>query len=185
VESVPKREDTDAALQRFPLGGQVPGRVVAIPVRARVGVFVDLGDGGRGFVGAEHLPDDPGQWPPVGTVTTFEVLRHDFSRLRRTYQVRLWPMEPRFRRAGPVAGAFTVEEWPPARDRYPIGMVVTATVSNVSPDNCCYWIRFGAGRGLVTSAAELPPVGTAHRYVVVAVLETTRRLILTLADEPG
>jgi ribosomal protein S1 len=184
-EGVAKPEDRDAALRRFPLGGQVPGRVVAIPVRARVGVFVDLGDGGRGFVDAEHLPDDPQRWPPVGTQTTFEVLRHDFSRLRRTYQVTLWPVEPRFRRAGPVAGSFTAEEWPLARDRYPIGTVVTATVSRVAPDNCCYWIRFGAGRGLVTSAAELPPVGAAHRYVVVAVLETTRRLVLALAEGPG
>ena len=66
-----------------------------------------------------------------------------------------------------------------------MGTVVTATVSSVSPDNCCYWIRFGAGRGSVTSAAELPRVGTAHRYVVVGVLETTRRLVLALADEPG
>ena len=39
--------------------------------------------------------------------------------------------------------------------------------------------------GSVTSAAELPPVGAAHRYVVVGVLETTRRLVLALADEPG
>jgi len=182
---MPRREDRDAALRRFPLGGQVPGRVVAIPARARVGVFVELGDGGRGFVASEHLPEDPGQWPPVGTVTTFEVLRHDFSRRLRTCQVRLWPLEPRFRRAGPVASVFTAQEWPLVRDRYPIGTIVTATVSSVWPDNCCYWIRFGAGRGLVTSAAELPPVGAAHRYVVVGVLETTRRLVLTLAEGPG
>jgi len=179
------RDDADAALQRFPLGGQIAGRVVAIPVRARVGVFVDLGDGGRGFVGAEHLPDDPERWPRIGTKTTFEVLRHDFSRRRRTCQVRLWPLESRFRRAGPVAGAFTVEEWQLVRDHYPMGTVVTATISGISPDNCCYWIRFGAGRGSVTSAAELPQVGTARRHVVVGVLETTRRLVLALADEPG
>ena len=184
-EGVVKPEDTEAALQRFPLGGQVPGRVVAIPVRARVGVFVDLGDGGRGFVGAEHLPDDPQRWPPVGTETTFEVLRHDFSRRRQTCQVSLWPLEPRFRQGGHVAEAFTVEEWRLARDRYPIGTVVTATVSSVWPDSYCYGVRFGAGRGLVTSAAELPRVGTAHRYVVVGVLETTRRLVLTLAEGPG
>jgi ribosomal protein S1 len=179
------RDDADAALQRFPLGGQVTGMVVAVPVRARVGVFVDLGDGGRGFVGAEHLPDDPEQWPRVGTETAFEILRHDFSRHRRTCQVRLWPLESRFRRAGPVAGAFTVEEWQRARDRYPMGTVVTATVSSTAPAHCCYWIQFGAGRGSVTSAAELPQVGSAHRYVVVGVLETTRRLILALADEPA
>src|SRR5215471_16102708 len=184
-EGVAKPEDRDAALQRFPLGGQVPGRVVAIPVRARVGVFVDLGDGGRGFVGAEHLPDDPQRWPPVGTETTFEVLRHDFSRRRPTCQDRLWPLEPRFRRGGPVAEALTAQEWGPARDRYPIGTVVTATVSRVWPDSCCYGIRFGAGRGLVASAAELPGVGSAHRYVVVGVLDTTRRLVLTLAEGPG
>jgi len=182
---VAKPEDRDAALQRFPLGGRIPGRVVAIPARARVGVFVDLGDGGRGFVGAEHLPDDPQRWPTVGTETTFEVLRHDFSRRRPTCQVWLWPMEPRFRRGGPVAGALTAEEWGLARDRYPIGTVVTATVSRVWPDSCCYGIRFGAGRGLVASAAELPRVGTAHRYVVVGVLDTTRRLVLTLAEGPG
>jgi hypothetical protein len=76
--------------------------VVAVPVRARVGVFVDLGNGGQGFVGAEHLP--------------------------------------------------TIQS---------------------------------SGRGSVTSAAELPQVGSAHRYVVVGVLETTRRLVLAWADEPG
>jgi ribosomal protein S1 len=179
------RDDADAALRRFPLGGQVVGKVVAIPVRARVGAFVDLGDGTQGFVGAEHLPDDPEQWPRIGTETTFEVLRHDFPRRRRTCQVRLWPLESRFRRAGPVAGAFTVEEWQLARGHYPVGTVVTATVSGVAPDSCCYWIRFGAGQGSVTSAAELPRVGTTHRYVVVAVLETTRRLVLAQADEPG
>ena len=90
-------------------------------------------------------------------------------------------MDPRFRRGRAVAGALTAEEWGLARDRYPIGTVVTATVSRVWPDSCCYAIRFSAGRGLVASAAELPPVGTAHRYVVVGVLETTRRLVLTLA----
>jgi hypothetical protein len=66
-----------------------------------------------------------------------------------------------------------------------MGMVVTATVSRVAPAHCCYWIQFGAGRGSVTSAAQLPQVGTAHRYVVVGVLETTRRLVLARADEPG
>jgi len=30
----------------------------------------------------------------------------------------------------------------------------------------------------------LPPGGAAHRYVVVGVLETTRRLVLTLAEGP-
>jgi S1 RNA binding domain len=179
------RDDADAALRRFPLGGQVIGTVVAIPVRARVGAFVDLGDGAQGFIGVEHLPDDPGQWPRVGTQTRFEVLRHDFPRRRRSCQVRLWPLESRFRRAGPVAGAFTVPEWRLARDHYPVGTVVTATVSGVSPDSCCYGIRFGAGQGSVTSAVELPPAGTTHRYVVVAVLETTQRLVLALADEPG
>ena len=84
-----------------------------------------------------------------------------------------------------MAGALTAEEWGLARDRYPIGTVVTATVSSVWPESCCYGIRFGAARGLVTSAAELPRVGTAHRYVVVGVLETTRRLLLTLAEGPG
>ena len=175
-------DDTEAALRRFPLGDRVAGRVVAIPVRARVGVFVDLGDGARGFVGAEHLPDDPHRWPPVGTETTFEVLRHDFSRRRRTCQVRLWPAEPRYRRPGPLTGGFTIEEWSRVRDGYPIGTVVTATVTSVLPDNCSYWIRFGPGAAAVTSAAGLPPVGTTGRYVVVGVLETTRRLVLVPAD---
>ena len=179
------RDDADAALRRFPLGGQVIGTVAAIPVRARVGAFVDLGNGEQGFVAAEHLPDDPQQWPRVGTQTAFEVLRHDFPRRRRTCQVRLWPLESRFRRAGPVAGAFSVEEWRLARDHYPVGTVVTATVSGISPDSCCYWVRFGAGQGSVTSAVEFPQAGTTDRYVVVAVLETTRRLVLALADAPG
>jgi hypothetical protein len=181
-EGVLTRDEADAALQRFPLGGVITGTVIAIPVRARVGVFVDLGDGGRGFVDAEHLPDDPNRWPAVGTETTFEVLRHDFSRRRRTCQVRLWPVEPRFRRAGSHAGGFTTEEWQRVASRYPIGTVVTATVTSVFPDNCSYWIRFGPGRAAVTSAAELPEAGTVHRYVVVGSLETTRRLVVVPAD---
>jgi ribosomal protein S1 len=176
------RDEADAALRRFPLGGLVAGTVVAIPARARVGVFVDLGDGGRGFVGAEHLPDDPRRWPRIGTRTTFEVLRHDFSRRGRTCQVRLWPAEPRFRGAGPGAGGFSAQEWQSVRSRYPIGTVVTATVTRVLPDSCCYWIRFGPGRAFVASAAELPPVGTVRRYVVVGTLETTRRLVVAPAD---
>ncbi|HUA28900.1 MAG TPA: S1 RNA-binding domain-containing protein [Streptosporangiaceae bacterium] len=175
------RDEADAALRRFPLGGLVAGTVVAIPARARVGVFVDLGDGGRGFVGAEHLPDDPQRWPRIGTRTTFEVLRHDFSRRRRTCQVRLWPAEPRFRRAGPGAGGFSAREWLSVRSRYPIGTVVTATVTRVLPESCCYWIRFGQGRAYVASAAELPPVGAVGRYVVVGTLETTRRLVVAPA----
>jgi ribosomal protein S1 len=176
------RDEADATLRRFPLGGLVAGTVVAIPVRARVGVFVDLGEGGRGFVDAEHLPDDPQRWPRVGTETTFEVLRHDFSRRRRTCQVRLWPAEPRFRRPGTGAGGFTAGEWPAVRSRYPIGTVVTATVTRVSADNCCYWIRFGPGRALVATADDLPPAGTVRRFVVVGTLETTRRLVVAPAD---
>jgi ribosomal protein S1 len=176
------RDEADAALRRFPLGALIAGTVVAVPFRARVGVFVDLGDGGRGFVDSEHLPDDPRRWPRVGTETTFEVLRHDFSRRRRTCQVRLWPAEPRFRRAGSRAGAFTADEWRLVRSRYPIGTVVTATVTSVFPDNCSYWIRFGPGRAAVTSAAELPEAGAVRRYVVVGALETTRRLLAAPAD---
>ncbi len=176
------REEAEAALRRFPLGGLVAGTVVAIPVRARVGAFVDLGQGGRGFIDAEHLPDDPRHWPPVGTRTTFEVLWHDFSSHRRTCQVRLWPMEPRFRRAGPRAGALTAEEWRQVSSRYPIGTVVSATVTRVAPDSRRYWIRFGPGRAAVATSAELPRVGTVHRYVVVGTLETTRRLVVAPAD---
>lgn len=84
--------------------------------------------------------------------------------------------------AGPLTGGFTIEEWSRVRDGYPIGTVVTATVTSVLPDNCSYWIRFGPGAAAVTSAAGLPPVGTTGRYVVVGVLETTRRLVLVPAD---
>jgi hypothetical protein len=175
------RDEADDALRRFPLGGLVAGTVVAVPARARVGVFVDLGRGGRGFVDSEHLPDDPQRWPRVGTRTTFEVLRHDFSSHRRTCQVRLWPMEPRFRRAGSRAGAFTVAQWHQVASRYPIGTVVTATVTGVFPDSRSYWIAFGAGRAAVATAAELPQVGAVQQYVVVATLETTRRLVVAPA----
>jgi ribosomal protein S1 len=176
------RDDADAALRRFPLGSLVAGTVVAVPVRARVGVFVDLGQGGRGFVDSEHLPVDPQQWPRIGTRTTFEVLRHDFSSHRRACQVRLWPLEPRFRRAGSRAGAFTVEEWHQVARRYPIGTVVTATVTRVFPDSRSYWIAFGAGRAAVATAADLPQVGAVHRFVVVATLDTTRRLVVAPAE---
>jgi hypothetical protein len=42
------RDEADDALRRFPLGGLVAGTVVAVPVRARAGVFVDLRSVHRG-----------------------------------------------------------------------------------------------------------------------------------------
>jgi hypothetical protein len=69
-------DELDAGRARFPVGEAVAGRVALIPKPGVIGLFVDLGQEPEGFVDVLHLPRDPGEWPPVGTVTTFEVLQH-------------------------------------------------------------------------------------------------------------
>ncbi|MEV6902612.1 hypothetical protein [Amycolatopsis sp. NPDC051372] len=76
----------DADRRTYPPGDHVTGVVTLIPRPGAIGLVVDLGGPPQGFVDVLHLPRDPAAWPPVGTVTDFEVLWH------RPGQVRLWPL---------------------------------------------------------------------------------------------
>lgn len=78
----------------LPKGAIVTGTVVALPWGAgRTGLAVDFGGPGRGFVDFARLPSRPEDWPPVGTVTEFEVvtLRISTSADAADLEVRLRP----------------------------------------------------------------------------------------------
>jgi hypothetical protein len=76
--------DTAARQRRFtrhrtgplPEGSVVTGTVRGLPtVPGCTGVHVDIGRIGRGFVDVCHLPRRAEDWPPIGTVTEFEVVQ--------------------------------------------------------------------------------------------------------------
>ncbi|MFI9366774.1 hypothetical protein ACIG5E_37880 [Kitasatospora sp. NPDC053057] len=124
-------------------------------------MFVDLaphspGPGARGFVDAEHLRARD-QWPPAGTDTDFEVLRHDLRRAEGTPQVRLWPLDAAVRH--PRAGHWGLpdEQWQRVKARHPVGSTVTATVSSLSAGNRWYTVTFGEARSRITHPAAGPP----------------------------
>lgn len=80
----------------LPEGTRVPGMVSALPWGAgRTGLAVDIGMPGRGFVDMLLLPRAAEDWPPVGTVTEFEVVTVRFDldpeRERRDLEIRLRP----------------------------------------------------------------------------------------------
>ncbi|KAF3468379.1 hypothetical protein [Streptomyces sp. Tu 3180] len=78
----------------LPEGTVVTGTVTALPWGpGRTGPVVDAGRPGRGFVDLGGLPPRTEDWPPVGTVTEFEVvaLRIDTSGGRADLEVRLRP----------------------------------------------------------------------------------------------
>src|SRR5436190_2077114 len=94
--------DPDVVIGPVPVGDRVSGRIrgYLLPER-RTGLTVDVEAGVPGFVpgfvDGEHLPFEVTQWPTVGSVTVFEVLRHDIDRRSGVCQVRLSPLEARFR----------------------------------------------------------------------------------------
>jgi hypothetical protein len=65
--------------------------------------------------------------------TEFEVLQH------RRRQVRLWPLDPRWRSSWARGSA---QAWNEAKKRHPVGSVTSATVTGVFPANQEYVIRF-------------------------------------------
>ena len=166
-------DELDAARRRYPVGARVFGRVASIPVPGRVGVFVDLGpQPPAGFVDVLMLPLDVEQWPPVATVTDFEVLGHRPG----GFQVSLWPLEPRF--LGPVKYGMTEPAWRESIARHPLGSQTTATVTQVFSSTRNYHVQFGDAWATVEWTNEPPPEGAEIVFTVRRHLHTTRRFLL-------
>lgn len=159
-----------AARRCYPTGSRVVGAVGPTPsLPARSGVFVDLGGPPMGFVDGLSLPSDPAEWPPIGTTSAFEVFGH------RPGQVRLWPLEARWQRQVDRFG--DVRKWARIRARYRLGQLVRGTVDKVYAGG-----EYGAivddWVAVVEWADVEPVVGQVGDYRIVAVLDTTRRILL-------
>jgi hypothetical protein len=135
-----------------------------------IGLLVDLGREPEGFVDVLHLPREPGRWPPVGTVTTFEVLQH------RPDQVRLFPLDDQFRSPDRLPAVPTPEQWLVIKDRFPVGSEVTATVTDVFQANREYVVRFEDCHSVLEWTGDAPRVGAASRYEVPRGFRTVRPL---------
>jgi len=166
-------DELDVARARFPVGEEVTGRVRRVPKPGVIGLFVDLGQKPEGFVDVLQLPREPRQWPPVGTVTTFEVLQH------RPGQLRLSPLDDRFRSPDRLPGAPTPGQWLAIKDRFPVGAEVTATITGVYPANREYVVRFEDCLSTIEWTGDAPRVGTAGRYAITRHLDQTRRIMIT------
>jgi hypothetical protein len=144
-----------------------------IPQPGVIGLFVNLGQQPEGFVDALELPRELRQWPPVGTVTTFEVLQH------RPGQLRLVPLDDRFRSPERLPGVPTPEQWLVIKDRFPVGAEVTATITGVYPANREYVVRFEDRCSTIEWTGDAPRVGTASQYTITRHLDQTRRIMIT------
>ena len=173
--NVAAHDELDAARARFPVGEEVTGRVTRIPRPGTIGLLVDLGQEPQGFADVLHLPHDPDQWPPVGTVTAFEVLQH------RPGQVRLFPLELRFCSPDHLPGTAALEDWSVIKGRFPVGSVVAATVTGVYPANREYGVRFEGCSATLEWTGDAPLAGATSRFVVTRHLDETRRIMLTPA----
>lgn len=136
------RGDPDLVIEQFPVGDRVSGRIRSYLLpEQRTGLTVDLAAGVLGFVDGEHLPFDVNEWPAVDSVTVFEVLRHDIRRREWVCQVRLWPLEPRFRNPRSTHWGFSDEMWSVVKARYQAGSLITATVTSITPANRWYTVN--------------------------------------------
>ncbi|MEA5359714.1 hypothetical protein VA596_09215 [Amycolatopsis sp., V23-08] len=151
------------------VGSVVAGIVSSIPRPGAVGLFVDLGREPQGFVDLLSLPGQAADWPPVGTTTTFEVLT------RSPDQIRLWPLDPRFR-SGPFDPRVPDDEWLARKARYPVGTMLTAEVSGAFISHGSYFVRYEGGWAYLEGRP--PEVGSRAEYEVVRHLDTTRRTLL-------
>jgi hypothetical protein len=114
-------EDDPGDLRRlrrlFPAGTAVTGEIDRTPwPKGVTGLFVRLPAGGQGFVDVLSLPEDADRWPDVGNLLDFEVLGC------RPGQVRLCPMDPRYR---PDRPPFDTGDTEAAR-RFVVGQTVQA-----------------------------------------------------------
>jgi ribosomal protein S1 len=169
--------DLLAARRLLPEGSRVRGQVAYVPQPGVIGVFVSLPGGLKGFVDVRLLPHDGNAWPAVGVTTEFEVLQH------RPRQVRLWPLDRRWRGTWARGSA---KAWNEAKKRHPVGSVTSATVTGVFPANQEYVIRFSDDKddqpwsGATLSWVGDPPgIGTTAQYRITAHLDTTQRIMGT------
>ncbi|MGC4813167.1 hypothetical protein ACLQ29_21795 [Micromonospora sp. DT228] len=139
-------------------------------------MLVDLGQEPEGFVDVLVLPHDAADWPPVGAVMTFEVLEH------RPGQVRLLPLDEQFRSQTYQPSSLSHQEWLSIRMRFPIGSVVTATVTHVFTSNREYVVRFADCWSALEWNSQAPKVGATGRYTVTRHLDHTQRVILAPAS---
>lgn len=146
------------------------GSVSIIPQPGAIGLFVDLGHEPPGFVDVLSLPSRAADWPPVGTKIAFEVLT------RSPEQIRLWPLDPRFR-SGPFDPRVPDDEWLARKARYPVGAILTAEVSGAFILDRSYFVRYEGGWSYLEGRPP-PEVGTRAEYEVVSHLDATRRTLL-------
>ncbi|MFJ1766000.1 hypothetical protein ACIOD2_37120 [Amycolatopsis sp. NPDC088138] len=155
----------------FEVGSAVTGTVSLIPRPGAIGIIVDLDGETEGFVDVLSLPRQVESWPAVGTRTTFEVLD------RRPGQIRLWPLDARFR-SGPLGNGVSEDDWRARKSRYPVGVTLTAEVSQAFVSDGSYFVRYEGGWSLLEGEGDLPAVGSRAEYEVVRHLDTTRRTLL-------
>ncbi|MEV0734308.1 hypothetical protein [Polymorphospora sp. NPDC050346] len=168
-----KLDELATARRRFPCGDRVRGRVAAVPFGpGRTGLFVEMGAHPEGFVDVLHLPEDPRRWPPVGREGFFEVLSH------RPGQVRLFPLDAGMRARHYHASNWSGEQWAAMTERYPIGSMVTGTVTDVFPGGREYAVRFVGGGSFVEYDEVPPAIGTVATYLVTRHLEWTHRIMV-------
>jgi hypothetical protein len=136
-----------------------------------------------GFVDVLRLPRDAGEWPEPGQTLRFEVLQH------MPGQVRLWPLDPRFRHDD--ATPETEAEWHHAKLRHPVGSTVPARVAEVFPFNHEYMIRFVGddsprwSYSLLPWTGEPPVAGSVGPYRIVAHRDTTHRIMVAPVPRSG
>ncbi|MFG1640449.1 hypothetical protein ACGFMK_09190 [Amycolatopsis sp. NPDC049252] len=155
----------------FEVGSVVTGTICLIPRPGAIGIIVDLDGEPEGFVDVMCLPRQVESWPAVGTKTTFEVLD------RRPGQIRLWPFDPRFR-SGPWDNGVSEDDWRARKSRYPVGVILTAEVSQAFLSDGSYFVRYEGGWSALEGEGAPPVVGSRADYEVVRHLDTTRRTLL-------
>ncbi|TVT60876.1 hypothetical protein FNH05_03945 [Amycolatopsis rhizosphaerae] len=171
-------------IQRFPIGEHVSGRIrTYLRPNSRTGLFVDLEPGVTGFVDGTELPLHAHDWPPIGAAMRFEVLRHDlyesvYDNPHRC-QVRLWPLDRRWRKPRAHHWGFDDEQWASIQARYRIGATVTGTVDSVARGNRWYTVHFDDVWARVSWTGTPPAVGTTGRYTVSRLLDSTHRILIT------
>lgn len=171
-------DDLDIARDRFPVGDHVSGIVTRVPQPGRIGLMVDLGRAPTGFVDVLHLPRSTEQWPTVRTVSDFEVLQH------RPGQVRLWPLDARFRRDS-IRMPMTGLAWRAFKLRHPLNSLAAAKIVAVYPSNREYNVMFDGIHSSLAWTDSPPEVGTVATYRIDRQLDDTRRILLRPVGKVG